>query len=109
MAHRAFAVAADRRARAVVLAMQADMWDGTPENQSGFAALKERIAVRAAAFGRPVLLLEGDSHRFTRDQPLPDAPNVTRIVVEGETASEWLRVTVAPRTDGVFGITREMR
>ena len=34
------------------------------------------------------------------------APNLTRIVVEGETASEWLRLTVDPRTDEILSWER---
>ena len=90
-----FAAAARERAKGVVLLMQADMWDG--DDQSGFGALKERIAWRASQFRNPVLLLQGDSHRYKVDQPLPLAPNVTRIVVEGEQATEYLRLTVDPR------------
>jgi len=37
------------------------------------------------------------------------APNLTRIVVEGETASEWLRLTVDPRSPQVFSWQRETR
>jgi hypothetical protein len=96
---------AERRHQAgVVLAMQADMWDGA--DQSGFAALKARIEARAAAFGRPVLLLQGDSHRYKVDNPLPGAPNLTRVVVEGETVAEWLRLSIDPRAAGVFSWER---
>jgi hypothetical protein len=49
-----------------------------------------------------VLLLQGDTHDYLVDTPLAGAPNVTRVVVEGETASEWLRVTVNPRDAQVF-------
>ena len=111
----AFAVAHDHGALGVVLAMQADMWDGSPLD--GFNAIVQRIADRAAAFDGPVLLLEGDSHRYKVDAPLATgspthgvttvAPNVTRVVVEGETASEWLRLTIDPRGDSVFTWTRE--
>jgi hypothetical protein len=31
-----------------------------------------------------VLLLNGDNHIFVRDQPLPEAPNLTRIIVPGD-------------------------
>jgi hypothetical protein len=55
-----------------------------------------------------VLLLQGDTHVYKTDQPLADAPDLTRIVVEGETASEWLRLTVDPRTRDVFTWTREL-
>jgi hypothetical protein len=67
----------------------------------------ERIERRARAFDGPVLLLQGDTHRFASDRPLRAAPNVARIVVAGETASEWLRLDVHPRRAGVFASTRE--
>ena len=111
----AFAVAHEHGALAIVLAMQADMWDGSPVD--GFNAIVQQIAARAAAFDGPVLLLEGDSHRYKVDAPLATgsplhgvtthAPNVTRIVVEGETTGEWLRLTIDPRGHNLFTWTRE--
>lgn len=109
---RAFDLAHEERAKAVVLAMQADMWDafsvanGLPLD--GFDPIVQRIADLAAGFGKPVLILQGDSHGYLVDQPLANgspvhhvttaAPNVTRIVVEGaQAADEWLRLTVDTR------------
>lgn len=37
-----------------------------------------------------------------------DAPNLTRIVVGGETASEWLRLTVDARAREVFAWSRQL-
>jgi hypothetical protein len=85
--------------------MQADMFFGAPND--GFAAIVERIAERASGFDGPVLVLEGGTHRFLVDRPLPSAPNLTRIVVEGETASEWLRLSIDPRRPGLFAWQRE--
>jgi hypothetical protein len=68
-------------------------------------------------FGRPVLLLNGDTHLYRTDQPLADptsttgvihhtqaVPNLTRVVVQGSTNSpgEWLRLTIDPRSPKVF-------
>lgn len=53
-----------------------------------------------------MLLVQGDTHDFLVDTPLAGAPNLTRIVVEGETASEWLRLTVNPRDARVFSWQR---
>ena len=102
---RTFELAEREDAAGVVLAMQADMFFGAPND--GFAAIVERIAERASGFDGPVLLLEGDTHRFLVDRPLPSAPNLTRIVVEGETASEWLRLSIDPRRPGLFAWQRE--
>ncbi len=112
---RTFAVAAEHGARGVVLAMQADMFAGA--RVDGYDEIVQRIADLASRFDGPVLLLEGDTHEYLVDRPLASgspahgvetrAPNVTRIVVEGETADEWLRLTVAPRSPELFSWTRE--
>lgn len=112
---RTFETAERRDARGVVIAMQADMFAAGPVD--GFAPIVERIAELAADFDGPVLLLEGDTHRYLVDRPLTSgspahgvttpAPNVTRIVVEGETADEWLKLDVKPRTRRVFTWQRE--
>lgn len=101
---RTFATARQEGARGVVLAMQADTFAGS---QEGFEEIVERITERARRFDGPVLLLQGDTHEYLADQPLPDAPNVTRIVVEGETADEWLRLRIDPRDEQLFSWSRE--
>ena len=74
---------------------------------SGFNHIVQHIATLAHRFHRPVLLLQGDTHEYIADRPLTDgspehgvttkAPNVQRIVVQGETSMEWLRLHVDPR------------
>ena len=110
---RTFAFADEAEARGVVVAMQANMWFNTP---LGFAEIVQRLADRASAFGKPVLLLEGDSHRFTVDRPLATgsalhgvttaAPNVMRVIVEGETIGEWLKLRIDPDSAELFSWTR---
>lgn len=97
-----FDLAEAQDAAGVVLGMQADTFIGSNEAAPAFKAIVDRIGERAADFGRPVLLLQGDTHVFTVDQPYAAAPNLTRIVVQGETASEWLRLTIDPRADRLF-------
>jgi len=99
-----FDAAEKRRAPAVVLGMQADMWDGPASIQTAFAPIKAVIADRAARFGKPVLLLQGDSHEFLVDTPAGMPANLTRVVVQGSTSvpHEWLRLAVDPATPGVF-------
>jgi len=105
-----------RHAKAIVLAMQADMWDGTlatrPTTIDGYDDLVVQIGTLAASYGKPVLLLEGDSHVFRVDQPFtpgsplfalhpntPVAPNVTRLVVNGSSSrTEYVRLTIDPKT-----------
>jgi hypothetical protein len=108
---RAFATARATKAPGVVLMFQADMWDQAEPDLSGYDALVQQIGTLAARFGKPVLLLEGDSHAFRVDNPYsptsvlhaihpstPIANNVTRIVVEGSDGrTEYVRLTVDPR------------
>ena len=116
---RAFALARRERARGVVLAMQANLWLKRLESGadvSGFDAIVRRIATRASRFRGEVLLLQGDTHKYFADRPLrsgsPEndvatkAPNVRRVVVEGETASEWLRLRVSPGAKTLFSWKR---
>lgn len=110
----AFAWAQRRNAKALVLALQADLFDPAAlapdgDGLSAYTPLVRRLADLAIAFGRPVLLLNGDSHLYEEDQPLADpnsatgrihgAPavrNLTRITVQGSTnaPAEWLRMTI---------------
>ena len=111
---RAFA-SAHSDSRAVVLLVQADMWDGTIATRSttisAYDAMVVKIGRLAAAYGKPVLLIEGDSHIFRIDQPYtpasplfalhpdtPVAPNVTRMVMNGSSSpTEYVRLTIDPK------------
>jgi len=98
----AFATATENGARGVVLLMQADTFFLADETADGFDEIVAAIGTRSAAFGDPVLLFQGDTHDYTVDNPYATAPNLTRIVVEGETVSEWLRLTIDPRATELF-------
>jgi glycerophosphoryl diester phosphodiesterase len=100
---RVFDTARRERARGVIVGMQADTFTAS----TAFDRINDRLEDRARTFGRPVLLLQGDTHVYKTDRPLRRAPNLVRVVVEGETASEWLRLTVDPRSRRVFSWTRE--
>jgi hypothetical protein len=118
----AFGLAASRHSRAVVIALQADMWDPEAlapggDGLSAYTPFVQQLAALSLQFGKPVLLLNGDSHKFGADRPLagpnsstgiihptPAVPNLSRITVQGSTnkPAEWLRLTIDPRTPGVF-------
>ncbi len=79
-----FAHANDEHSRAVVIQLQADMFDPTLQcaagkippcppvfaEWNGFQAFIQNLAVQSAAFNGPVYLFDGDSHVFNVDQPL---------------------------------------
>jgi hypothetical protein len=78
---RIFDLAHESQARAVVLGMQADMWDpaaGAAE-LTGYDQVVQKLASLILEFGKPVLLLEGDSHDFTVDHPLAKAIQTTAL------------------------------
>ena len=90
----------------VVLAMQADTWDPSGGTGSAQQPIVDRIRSRVSSFDGQVLLLQGDSHVFKADDPL-GLPNFRRIVVHGETLPfEYLRLTIDPRSAGVFSWER---
>ena len=106
---RTFDLAQTESAKGVVVFMQADTFMGST---SGFLEIIQLLAERARAFEKPVLLVQGDSHRYLVDLPFATAnvpyqidepvPNLTRIVVEGETVGEWLKLVVEPNSPSPF-------
>lgn len=69
----AFAQATKDGAEAVLIDLQADMWDldGKPvAHLSNYEPIVARIAAGTLAFGKPVLLVNGDSHHYRSDNPL---------------------------------------
>lgn len=112
---RTFDTARQKKDRAVVLMMQADMFDPTYDVPyaavSAFEPLVQLIAAESARFNGEVYLFDGDSHVYHVDQPLAagsswldmysvttPANNLTRITVDGsDNNTNWLEVTVAPR------------
>jgi hypothetical protein len=124
---RAFDTAQADGAHAVMIVSQADMWDldGKPVSHlTGYEPFVASVAAHTIAFGKPVLMLNGDSHTYRSDNPLSptapctievagggqtscasaaaahpsyDVPNFHRIVVHGSTFPlEWLKLTISP-------------
>ncbi|SNQ51856.1 conserved exported hypothetical protein [Frankia canadensis] len=122
----AFTQARQNGDTSIAIISQADMWDvdgKSPAHLTNYEPLVASIASHTTAFGKPVLMFNGDSHTYRSDNPLsPTAPCVTesaagevacanessahpgydvanfhRIVVHGSTFPlEWLRLTVKP-------------
>ena len=97
--HEIFAAAKARNDVAVVLAMQADTFLAPPGPDSGFARWLQALADETVRWGKPVLLLQGDSHRHRVDHPLHDAhgkpvPNLLRVVVPGDRNPDAVLVEV---------------
>jgi hypothetical protein len=92
--------AAERDGRAaVVFALQADLYyvDRCGRGAvQGHKATREALAAGARRFGKPVLLLHGDSHFPLEDRPVPEAPNLLRVMVPGERDVRAVLVSVDP-------------
>lgn len=110
--------------KAVVIQTQADMWDldGTLPKDGHIAKYQpfiDSIAAHTLEFGKPVLLLNGDSHLYRSDNPLVagapceiegaactddayanqphgyNVPNFHRVVVHGSTTPlEYIKLTI---------------
>jgi hypothetical protein len=123
--HDTFAAAGREHQRAVVLLMQADMFDPTVTDPSfadyyGFQPIVAAIAREAARYRGQVYLFNGDSHVYNEDHPLAAGsawpafyrigaavPNLTRITVDGsDNATNYLRVTVNHRGPQVLSWVR---
>ena len=104
------AMAAD--AGAVVIAIHADMFrDGfDPQEESfarvsGFKDFGETLVAKARSFGKPVLLLFGDSHEFRIFHPFPrSAGNLTAVEVYGAEHMHAVEVTVDSGKAAVFTV-----
>ncbi len=83
----AFARAKANNDAAVVIQAQADMWDQDGANKAHLTQYKQfidKVASNTTAFGKPVLMLNGDSHNFRSDNPLvPGAACVVESPVAG--------------------------
>jgi hypothetical protein len=114
----AFAQAEADDAQGIVIFEQADMWDGPDSDRTGYTepipavgdlpatsgSVIGKLTELAQDFGKPILLIEGDSHDFTVDNPIAAAPNVQRVVVQGGAANPiaWLKVTISPGRSPLF-------
>jgi len=118
-----FDIAAENGAKGVVIFLQADMWDGTTAALNAYPPLVAAIGNGALGFGKPVLMIVGDSHKYVVDNPYhpasplhnlhpgtPTVPNITRVIVQGSTTApdefEYLRLTVNPRSSTLFSWER---
>lgn len=109
----AFALARDGNFDGVVITMQADMLfqlARTNYERLGFNDTHFVLAQEAAAFRKPVLLVNSDTHIFQMDKPLPGAisgrrmENVTRVQNFSDLDVHWLRVKVDPASPNLFQV-----
>lgn len=99
--------------RGVVIMMQANP---APDREffprAAYAPVVAALEARVAAYRRPVVLVNGDSHYFRVDKPsfptLGFLPNFTRVEVFGDSRVHWVRVNVDPASEQVFTFSQEI-
>jgi len=108
-----FAEATAQHRLGVVLFTQADMFSPTKDakDADGFTEILAALRQHAISFGRPVLLVNGDSHKLLLDKPFanPAFParclqNFTRLQVPGEADVQAVRITITPHDPALFQI-----
>jgi hypothetical protein len=115
----AFEQAKSSNSRAIMIIQQANIFPahfpnaGSPANDPhGFTDIRNLIEKETIAFGKPVVLVHGDSHFFRIDKPLPirvqGSPvlpaleNFTRVETFGSPNHHWVQVMVDPDDPNVF-------
>ncbi len=114
----AFKSASDRKARGVVIVVQADVGFNLPETEdldesqlpqfTGYRNFVAHLTKLTEQFDGQVLFVHGDTHFFKVDKPLYGPtkllPNFTRLETFGSPVLHWVKVTVNPSKPHVFTI-----
>ncbi|WKJ89230.1 hypothetical protein QZJ86_14510 [Methylomonas montana] len=127
-----FALAAEQHAAGVMLVIQANIWDFIPAaNLTGYEDLIVALTAETKAFGKPVVLVNGDSHYFRIDKPLPSAlpsqvkdtdfpfimpwdssdprlHNFTRVETFGNPNAHWIKATIDRHDPNVFSFEEQI-
>ncbi len=90
---------------------------------NGFDELRNALEGETIRYGKPVMLINGDSHYFRIDKPLgvraskapgaakavtsPSIENFTRVEGFGQPNHHWLRITVDD-SEGVFTVRQRI-
>lgn len=109
-----FRVARETGSPGVVILIQANPrfeLDRDEEGRAGFNAFLDALRPLTVDYGRPVLLAHGHKHYLWIDKPLTrttadgrqePVPTLTRIQTPGSPTVRWIKVTVDPRSPGIF-------
>jgi hypothetical protein len=127
-----FAMAEEQHAAGVMIFIQANVWDFIPAAfLTGFEDFIVTLTAETKAFGKPVVLVHGDSHYFRIDKPLPSAlpsqvkdtefpfitpwesatprlHNFTRVETFGNPNSHWVKANIDSHNPSVFSFEEEM-
>jgi len=112
-----FALGKREKRRGIVLIIQANPHfelHSTNQVRRGFNQWLKILEQETVAFGRPVVLVHGDTHYFRIDKPMETGKNrrrvqhFTRVETFGYPDVHWLRVRVDPRDSNLFSFQIEL-
>ncbi|MEM9736007.1 MAG: hypothetical protein AAF908_05335, partial [Pseudomonadota bacterium] len=108
-----FAEATQAESAGIILALHADLfkhdWNtfgqGKWLGHSGFRRFGRVLIEEAKTFGRPILLVHGDGHRFGLSRPWPrEVPNLLALEVFGARHMHAVEILADPAERSVFAI-----
>ncbi|WP_241684918.1 metallophosphoesterase [Cyclobacterium xiamenense] len=104
-----FAQAREAQSKGLVLVLHAGLNYQTRDERNGHASFVTILRKEVLDFGKPVLLLYGDRHRFMVDQPLRDSSgrtmtNFTAVQVFGDRDMHAVQVEIDPDNPNLFSI-----
>lgn len=101
--------------RGIMVVWQANpFFERARERRTAFNALLDLLEEETVAFGRPVVLVHGDTHYFRIDKPLRGSrsgqriENFTRVETFGQPDHHWLHVTVDPSDPNLFTFRQKL-
>jgi hypothetical protein len=120
-----FEDAKTKDSRAIMILQQANIFPahaptaGSPEKDpNGFTDVRTMLEKETIAFGKPVVLVHGDSHFFRTDKPLParvpgmpilpSIENFTRLETFGSPNHHWVEVRIDPNDPNVFSVRQRI-
>jgi hypothetical protein len=117
--HQGFEHAKASNSRAIMIMQQANIFPDFPpfpddsKKGEGFVDIRALLEKEATAFGKPVVLMHGDSHYFRIDNPfrhrrepgkpgVPSLENFLRLETFGSPNHHWVQATVDPNDPNAF-------
>ena len=98
----AFDAAEAQKSPGVMIVWQDDPFDGPAHD------LEEILISRAKAFGKPVVLVHGDTHQYRLEKSWRAAPNLIELQTFAlEDTDWWVQVTVDPASSEVFSFAKK--
>ena len=98
----AFDTAEAQKSPGVMMIWQDDPFDG------GSTGVEDRLLARARQFGKPVVLVHGDTHTYRLEKAWREVPNLIELQTFAlEDTDWWVHVTVDPARPDVFSFEKK--